>query len=354
MVLLCAGAAASLAGVWSLAGLSESSSLRATPRALGAVGLGLLGVAMVYQRAPAELRAELSLPALFCVASVLALAAGASKLDAALIDKDSARALRRAAGLIAGTFLSMAAVAVVSLELIRSSLPHARFGWAYMLPLVAAALLVFAQRGRLAGAGALALGRRGLVWGAALLVLLVFARLTVSPKPATATPKPHEAPSISAPEAAAPEAAAPEAPEVEVPAASVAPAPSAVASAAPASSASASSASAAPVVGVAGELQIESVVSRGLLEADARGGVERRKDRLQACMADAKNQQSGALTLRVGVDASGSVGFVRATGGDLMGTPLAICLLPAFYKMGFAAPGSSNAYFEITLRSPPR
>lgn len=58
--------------------------------------------------------------------------------------------------------------------------------------------------------------------------------------------------------------------------------------------------------------------------------------------------------MRVGIDASGSVGFVRTTGGDLVGTPLAACLLPAFYKMGFAAPASNSAHFEITLRAPPR
>src|SRR5687767_6595885 len=102
MVLLCAGATASLAGVWSLAGLSERSSLHATPRALGVVGVGLVGVAAVYQRAPAALRGELSLPALFGAVSVLALAAGAAKLDAALVDRDGPRAKRRAAGLIAG------------------------------------------------------------------------------------------------------------------------------------------------------------------------------------------------------------------------------------------------------------
>ena len=39
---------------------------------------------------------------------------------------------------------------------------------------------------------------------------------------------------------------------------------------------------------------------------------------------------------------------------ELVGTPLAACLLPVFYKMGFAAPPSNNAYFEITLRAPPR
>ena len=51
---------------------------------------------------------------------------------------------------------------------------------------------------------------------------------------------------------------------------------------------------------------------------------------------------------------SGSVSYSKATGGDLSGTPLGACLLAVFYKMGFAAPASSGATFEITLRIPPR
>ena len=100
------------------------------------------------------------------------------------------------------------------------------------------------------------------------------------------------------------------------------------------------------------QLQVEAVTTRGLLEADARGGVERRKAKLQACLAEPSNQQSGALSLKIGIDASGSVSYSKATGGDLVGTPLATCLLPVFYKMGFAAPASNGAYFEITLRTP--
>jgi hypothetical protein len=325
-----------------------------TPRSLAVAAVGLVGVAAVYQRVPSALRGELSLPALFGVVSVLALAAGAAKLDAAVTDRDGPRTVRRSAGLIAGTFLGMASVAAASLELVLTSLSHARFAWAYMLPTVAAALVVFAQRGRLAGAGAVALGRRGLVLGGVGLVLLGLGRFAVSPKPIKPEPvAPHD---VIAP--SAPETAPPKEPEVEVPAPSLAPPASASASTAPAPSASVAAAPSVSVasapVGAAGELQIESVASRGLLEADARGGVERRKDKLQACMADPKNQQSGVLTLKVGIDASGSVGYVRATGGDLVGTPLATCLLPMFYKMGFAAPASNQASFEITLRSPPR
>jgi hypothetical protein len=91
-----------------------------------------------------------------------------------------------------------------------------------------------------------------------------------------------------------------------------------------------------------------------MLEADARGGVERRKEKLQACLAEPTNQQSGTLSLKIGIDTAGSVSYSKATGGDLVGTPLAACLLPVFYKMGFAAPASNGAYFAITLRTPAR
>jgi len=101
-------------------------------------------------------------------------------------------------------------------------------------------------------------------------------------------------------------------------------------------------------------VQIEALTARGMLEADARGGVTRRLDRLEACLADPNNQQSGALSLRVRIDASGSVGYSKATGGELSSTALGACLLAVFYKMGFAAPASTGATLEITLRIPPR
>ena len=89
-----------------------------------------------------------------------------------------------------------------------------------------------------------------------------------------------------------------------------------------------------------------------MLEADARGGVVRRMDRLQACLADPKNAQKGTLSLRIGVDPSGSVNYSRGTGGDLNGTPLGACLLAVFYKMGFAATAATGGNFDITLRVP--
>jgi hypothetical protein len=351
MVLLGAGMAASLAGVWALAGLSERSGMRSTPRVVAATAIGVLGLAALYGRAPAELRSSLSLPALFGAALVLSLGAGAAKLDAALADRDGARAVRRAAGLLGGSFLGMASVAAVSFELLLSSLLQARFGWACMLPPVVSALIVFAQRGRLAGAGAMLLGKRGLVLGLLGLALIVGLRLLVTP--ASAASLPHVAPvEPAAPAAAAP---VPETAPAAAPAPEMSAAPAAEASAAPSAPAGEGAAPAlAAAPGTPGELQIEAVTTRGMLEADARGGVQRRITKLQACLAEPANQQSGALSLKIGIDSAGSVSHSKATGGDLVGTPLAACLLAVFYKMGFAAPASNSAHFEITLRAPSR
>lgn len=329
--------------------------MRSTPRVVAATAIGVLGLAALYGRAPTELRGSLSLPALFGAVAVLSVGAGAAKLDAALGDKDGPRAVRRAAGLLGGTFLGMASVAAVSFELLLSSLAQARFAWACMLPAVVSSLIVFAQRGRLAGAGALALGRRGLVLGLLGLALVIGLRFYVA-RPANAAPRvdvaqvePAAPPAADAP---VPEAIVPPAAPVAEPSASAAPDASVAASAAPSPLASTSAAPAPS--GAPGELQVEAVATRGMLEADARGGVQRRMTKLQACLAEPNNQQSGALSLKIGIDAAGSVSYSKATGGDLVGTPLAACLLPVFYKMGFAAPASSGAYFEITLRTPAR
>lgn len=331
MLLLCAGAAASLAGVWTLAGLSESSALRPTPRVVASTAIGLLAEAGLLVTAPSGLRGELLLPLLFATAGVVALGVGAAKIEAALAAKDGKRVVRRASGIVAGAFFAMAAVGAASLDLSHSSLAHARAGWGLMFALVGSALVVFVQRTRYAGAGLLALGQR--VWVLALIAvaLLIGARLTQA---APIAPAPVPAVSASPPVEPAP------APSVE-PAPAIA---DSVAEPAPSSSASAL----APTK--SGELAIDAVTVRGMLEADARGGVTRRMDRLSACLADPKNQQTGSLIIKVGIDGAGSVADTRAQGGDLVGTPLAACLLPVFYKMGFAAPSSGGAGFEITLR----
>ena len=355
-LLLCAGAAASLAGVWTLAGLSESSTMKSTPRVVAATSLGLLGAAIVYGRSPSELRGELSLPLLFGCTSVFALAVGAAKIEAALAEKDGPRVVRRAAGIVAGTFFGMAAIGAASFDLSSGSLAQARLGWALMFALVAATVIVFADRARYAGVGLLALGKRALVLAVVAVALLAGARLTAAAAPA---PRVAVAPAVPATtSSAAAEATASAALSAEVapapaPSAAVVDSAAAPASAAPAApSAAPSEAVPAPTGGEPGSIQVDALTARGMLEADARGGVARRMDRLQACLAEPKNAQKGTLSLRIGVDASGSVGYSRGTGGDLNGTPLGTCLLAVFYKMGFAATAANNANFDITLRVP--
>ena len=364
-LLLCAGAASSLAAVWTLAGFSESSASRFSTRILGAAGIGIVVPGLVFARAAAEVRSELALSLLFSLASAAALTLGAAKIEGALEEKDGPRVVRRSGGIVLGSWLGMAAVGAAALDLAHSSLAHARAGWAMMLGPVLAALIVFAERARYAGAGTLALGGRMPLLGLVALALPAAARLSAASlphEPAPAAPSmviasaalpPEPAVDVTAtPSAAAPSAAAPSAiaSGSDVAASVAAPNAAAPSGAAPSAAIPSAAGSASP-----GEVQIEGVVARGMLEADVRGGVERRKDRLQACRADAKNAQSGALTLKIGIDASGSVTFSRATAGDLLGTPLAACWLPAFYKMGFAAPAASsagNAGFDITLRAP--
>jgi len=186
------------------------------------------------------------------------------------------------------------------------------------------------------------------------IALLAGARLTVAApaRPTAPTPAVRE----TAPQA------------VDAPAATdgavVAPAPDASAADAPTAPAASPSAerggvaqplastAAEPSPAAAGQVEVGDITVRGILEADARGGVEHRKDRLQGCLNDPKNAQRGSLTFKVGIDPSGSVGYIRPTEGDLKGTPLADCFLRVFYKMGFAAPSSDTASFHVTLRVP--
>lgn len=357
-LLLCAGAAASLAGVWTLAGLSESSPMKSTPRVVAATSLGLLGAAIVYGRSPAELRSELSLPLLFGCTSVFALAVGAAKIEAALAEKDGPRVVRRAAGIVAGTFFGMAAIGAASFDLSSGSLAQARLGWALMFALVAATVIVFADRARYAGVGLLALGKRASVLAVVAVALLAGARFTAAAAPAqreAVAPAVPDSAVSAAPEVTPSAALSADAAPAPAPSAPVVDSAAAAASVAPAASSAAPGEAAPPAPGDAGEpgsIQVDALTARGMLEADARGGVARRMDRLQACLADPKNAQKGTLSLRIGVDASGSVGYSRGTGGDLNGTPLGTCLLAVFYKMGFAATAANNANFDITLRVP--
>jgi hypothetical protein len=359
LLLQCAGAASGLAAVWSLAGLSESSKAQLSSRVFAAAAFGVALCGLVVLRAPAGARSALGLPLLFAISSVLALALGAAKLDSALLLRDGKGAVRRASGLVLGSFLAMTAIGAASLSLSASSLAEVRVAWTLMFAIVAATSIVFAGRLRYTTAGVLALGPRlllvlllavGILAGAraASTAAAARARAMVPPPVAIsiATEQPSIAPSPPVVASAAPSAGVVVAASSAAPAASVGTAPTA-----PAPSVSvAPAAPAAP--GAVGQLQIDSISTRGMLEADARGGIARRFQKLQDCVAEPANQQHGVITLKVSIDASGGVTYSRATGGDLAGTPLGSCLLSVFYKMGFAAPSSGSSSFEITLRAP--
>lgn len=358
LLLLGASASAGLASVWTLAGLSESSTLKPTPRALAALSLGWAVDAVFYFRIPASVRGDLALPLLFACVSVLSLAVGAAKLDMALSERNGPRVVRRAAGIVAGTFFGIVAVGAASLDLGRTTLALSRVGWTLMFGLVLATLLVFGTRARYAGAGLLALGSRALVPGLSALALVYAARQAAASPVAvslgrhavTAAPQPAATENLVAASATVVAIASTVAQAPPPGSASTTPAPAE--SAPPAAPGETAAAPAPPAAGAPGEIVIEALTAKGMLEADARGGVERRKERLQACVADAAQVHAGTLALKVGVDVSGSVTYSRVTGGELADTPLATCLLAVFYKMGFAATSANGGHFQITLRVP--
>jgi hypothetical protein len=344
MLLLSAGAASSLAAVWQLAGFSESSAARFKPRVLVAAAAGLAGELAVYVRAPLEVRSELALTMLFGLASIAALVVGAAKIEDALERRDGARVIRRSSGLVAGSYLGLGAIGAGALELASISLLHASWAWALMFGLLASAYVAFGGRARYVGTASISLGPKLFALLLLMAALLAGARWTAGERP-IAPPRSASHAAIAPPPAVTEPPPAPSEEATAAPSGSAMPAdvPSSVASVAPSAAAAATGAP---------ELSIESVTARGLLEADVRGGVSRRMERLQACLDKPENRRPGAVTLKVGIDASGSVTYSKAVAGDWVGTPLAACLLATFYKMGFAAPAVENASFQITLRLP--
>jgi hypothetical protein len=108
--------------------------------------------------------------------------------------------------------------------------------------------------------------------------------------------------------------------------------------------------------GVSGSenVSIESLTATGILEKDARGGLLRRIDLLDECVTKSGLTAPGTLSARLSIDENGSVPTLRITGGDLVGTPFAVCAMRAFYRTGFAS-GNEAASIELTLRAtPPR
>lgn len=330
-------------------------------RVAAALFLGVLGWAAGVRvgRLPALL------PAVLAIVAIGSLVAGASRLEASL-RAPSARSSPLAAGLlVSGAWLAVAAIAVASFTLstidVRAQLAaqlspdwilaahKARFGWFHAIPLVTAALIVFVGRLGITGAG---IQRLGGPWFSVALGCAVFvagtryglpralrfappAAVSSVPKLVATTPPPRPVP-------------LPEPTPIE-------PATSALPTPPPSASAGAAADASAPEEASGSEtIRIESLSASGILEKDARGGLLRRLNLLEECVVKTRLTAPGTLSARLSIDANGSVPTLRITGGDLVGTPFAVCAMKAFYRTGFAS-GNASAHVELTLRAtPPR
>jgi hypothetical protein len=321
------------------------------------------------------------LPAALAIVAITSLVVGASRLEA-YVRARAERASQIAAGLVvSGTWLSVAAVAAASFTLsaieLRAQVAHeqaldwfvaaskTRLGWLHVFPLVAASFVVFFGRFTLAGFG---IKRLGAPWFSVALAGAVFVAgtrhglavaLRMDASPIAEHPSPP-APA-SKPRALATSGPAPAPPTSAVTAAGVAVADVAVALADATDASIASDAAVAPEAASAPEgasgsenVSIESLTATGILEKDARGGLLRRMDLLEECVTKSNLTGPGTLSARLSIDENGSVPTLRITGGDLVGTPFAVCAMRAFYRTGFAS-GNAAAAIELTLRvTPPR
>jgi len=350
----CLSCIVNAAGMVWLLGPGGLQARRFSSRVGLALFVGLLGLAPTL----AFRQASAIGPALLAVSSLGALALGASQLEAAVALRDNLRAARIASNLLTGVWLGLCAIAAASLALSASTLAlavqgkapageawvaamsAARLSWLHTFPLVGAALVVFAGRLQLAGLGA------ATSLGSALPVALIAAVGIVGGRhglrndaqimaEAAAVPlpsrmaRPQLAPAPSVVSSA-------ERPEPVPPPASAAPAPSA----------------AVPPAATGRPIAIEALTATGILEADARTGIERRMKLLDECAAKTPLTQPGTLRSRVFIDPNGSVLAVKPLGGEHADTPFAQCAMLSYYRMGFASKGTS-ASFEVTLRAAP-
>jgi hypothetical protein len=322
------------------------------------------------------------LPAALAIVAITSLVIGASRLEG-YVRARAERASQIAAGLmVSGVWLAVAAVAVASFTLsaieVRSQLAQeraidwlfaagrTRLGWLHAFPLVAASLVVFLGRFGLAGLG---IKRLGGPWFSVVLGCAVFVAGTRAGLP-VALGVDARAQSQNQAVSHVVERSEPSAPAVQPPVPSPsgpAPATSATVTAADVGVADvtaedggtldgsvAPEASAPEGATGSGMVIIESLTATGIMEKDARGGLLRRMDLLDECVAKSGLTAPGTLSARLSIDANGSVPTLRITGGDLVGTPFAVCAMRAFYRTGFAS-GNASASIELTLRAtPPR
>lgn len=334
-------------------------------RVAAALFIGVLGWAAGVRVG----KVEALLPAVLAIVAIGSLVTGASRLEASVRSRAERTSPISAALVLSGAWLAVAAIGVASFTLsaidvraqFTAELPpdwplashKARFGWFHAVPLVAAALIVFLGRFGLAGLG---LKRIGGPWFSVALGGAVFVAGTRYGLPATfrfvpagGAAGPEKAVATQRPAAVPPpRTSAPLEPSTSAPAPG-SPAPSASAAAeigAPDPS--------APDTSGSELIHIESLTANGILEKDARGGLLRRMNLLEECATKSDLSAPGTLSARLSIDENGSVPTLRITGGDLVGTPFAVCVMKAFYRTGFAS-GNASAFIELTLRAtPPR
>jgi hypothetical protein len=359
----------------SVARPSEGESAVVSFRVAAALFLGVLGWAASVRIG----RLQALLPAALAIVALGSLVTGGSRLEAHLRDRTKHASAPAAGLLLSGAWLAIAAIATASFTLAAIqvhgaldgstsvdwalSTSKARLGWFHAFPLITAVLALFIGRFRLAGLGARSVGAP---FFPVVLACVVFVAGTRFGLPAalsfgvgTALRKEAPPPVTSRPAAEVAREAAPTPPRPVPRVTSAEPTASAElaassqpdASAAPMVDGDASAPTAAPATG-SETIAVDSIQATGILEKDARSGLERRMNLLEECVTTSGLAKTGTLSARLSVDANGSVPTLRITGGDLEGTPFAVCAMRAFYRTGFAS-GGSPASIELTLRATP-
>ena len=353
------GCALNAIGVTVMLRSVESTWERISPRLAWACAVGGLGLLAVL---PSALRGPrgASFPTILALSSMIAVGLCALALEPLARHGPRDRAAAIVRRLLGGAWLGVAAIAAASLAGAAASLlawsraGHVRLGawgaaelagrlgWLQALPLIGMLLVIFAGRTKLAGFATLSAGGRwvgvalaaGLSLGAGRLVLSQERdRVTAqADMEARAAPTPPGPPPLASSAVALPSAA--------------------VAESAPIASASASAmAEADPPAGAL--VKVEAIEVNGVLEASASTILERRRNLLESCAARDRLEEAATLSVRVVVATSGGAASVTPISGDLMGTPLADCLVRAFYHMGFPPPLSKPATVVLTLRVAP-
>jgi hypothetical protein len=219
--------------------------------------------------------------------------------------------------------------------------------WSGALPIVAALVAVFAGRARATGLDQQKFG--DFSWAAVALALpatLGVGLLQRSSRESLSASDTFSADALASPSSNPNSRATAEAPALAQPVE-----PSPVASAHGDGSAAPAAASPEPK-DADSDVGVEVSGAEGVYEEDARRSILRRIERAHECTR--KNPSAhGILSVRVVVDADGSVTNVVPLSGDLLGSSFAKCAMLWLYRVGFATPRShEGAKFEVTLHFP--